>query len=293
MCLVLENLLLWPEPRPLALQLSLLFCEENAEVVAKRFLNCIFPQRKWQLPFFQYTCSFLLRFGMWVMTEIYQLTNANTQGHHGCRIHLPEHLTLASGKGHSWEKLCEKYFLTYERKAVQNCKSIGCLFLLANSSTGGGNGDSFSSLGVSMGHVSTPMMWQSFFTTGKGLWFLVLRSVAKTGRPIAPSCRFLCVIPSSYLTVKSISFEHVQRDQLCHLDLSSIRMSFSQLCVLETLRAHLLSFPMVFGLLQMLRWRKFQMLLINKPFGFKLGSNELKEGRRAETFAQDVVTQRW
>lgn len=103
---------------PLALQLSLLFSKRNAKVVAKRFPNCIFPQRKWQLPFFQHTCSFLLSYGLWVMTEIYLLTNANTQGHHRdaqftCQSiwHLcqekatAEESPVKNAFSHTWERL--------------------------------------------------------------------------------------------------------------------------------------------------------------------------------------------
>lgn len=130
----------------------------------------------------------------------------------GCPIHLPEHLTLVSGKGNSWGKPCEICFLTHVGKATQNCKSVGCLFILANSPTGGGNKDSFSAFGVWVEMTTCQWCGFIFHHVIKGLWFLILKSLAKTGRPIAPSCRFLC------LAVKIIRFELTQRDQLFHLD---------------------------------------------------------------------------
>jgi hypothetical protein len=84
---------------------------------AERFCNCIFLQQQQQLPFLQCTWSFILSFGMWVMTETYWFTNANTQGDHRgieftCQSvwHCQEKATAEKSSvrnifSHRWERL--------------------------------------------------------------------------------------------------------------------------------------------------------------------------------------------
>lgn len=72
-----------PAWAPLGLQLfPFILQKEMLRLCAERFCNCIFLQQQQQLPFLQCTWSFILSFGMWVMTETYWFTNANTQGDH-------------------------------------------------------------------------------------------------------------------------------------------------------------------------------------------------------------------
>lgn len=107
--LVLESPFPWPEapgspPLPLILQRKCWAC------VLKDFLIAFSPRDNSSCLSSHTHIVFF-----WALTcrRWQKYTGLHPRPPQGCRIHLPEHLTLASGKSNSWEKPCEKYFVMY------------------------------------------------------------------------------------------------------------------------------------------------------------------------------------